>query len=77
MDKSKSILSILDRIHTRSEGLLKDVNDLDKEIYNDILNGSRLLKIDAYERAEKYGRLQELLTLRMDIMNLISEGVEA
>ena len=77
MDKSKVILGILDCIHARSENLLKNINDLDKEIYDDVLNGRRTLEYDIKERAEQEGNLEELLILRMDIMNLIKEGVEA
>ena len=77
MDKSKVILGILDCIHTRSEALLKSINDLDKEIYDDVLNYRCARKDDACERHEKFGRLEELLMLRMDIMNLITEGAEA
>ena len=77
MDKSKVILGILDCINTRSEWLLKNINDLDKEIYDDVLNDRALLKYNRRQRAEQHERLVELLLLRMDIMDLITEGVEA
>ena len=77
MDKSKVILGILDCIHTRSEQLLKNINDLDKEIYDDVLNGRRTLEYDIKERAEQEENLEELLMLRMDIMELIAKGGEA
>lgn len=77
MNKSKLILGILDCIHTRSENLLQNINYLDKEIYEDVLNGRRTLEYDIKERAEQEENLEELLILRMDIINLIKEGAEA
>ena len=77
MDKSKVILGILDCIHTRSEELLKNINFLDKEIYNDVLDERFALKYRRQQRIEQHERLVELLTLRMDIMDLITEGAEA
>ena len=77
MDKSKLILGILDCIHTRSEKLLENINNLDKEIYDDVLNERRTLEYDTKQRTEQEGNLEELLILRMDIMNLIKEGAEA
>lgn len=77
MDKSKVILGILDCIHTRSEDLLKKINEIDKEIYNDFLNESCLLEYNKQLRIEQQGHLEELLMLRMDIMELIAKRGEA